>query len=289
VLKPFGKGEQLLQAVRDAHRRVQSRRVSVNNAPAPPPTSLALGKRVAVLGTKGGVGTTTIAVNLALSIRRLTREGVVLFDSDLQYGDAGLHLGLTGEHSVIDLMPHVEALDSRTVASVVIKHSSGIGLLDRPPRPELVETISGDQVRSVLSALARAYEWVIIDTGRFYDERSLGSLDLADVQVVVLTATLGALRNARQYLALAERLGYSKDRMCFVLNRSNSTGGLSVDDVASVVGTRQLVKLPSMGARLTQAMNDGRSAIGSHFQEAFEPLVARVRELAAATAPDLRR
>ncbi|MBV8717381.1 MAG: response regulator [Chloroflexi bacterium] len=287
VLKPFGNGESLLQTVRETHQRLQGRRVTTVTK-APPPVSLALGKRIAVLGTKGGVGSTTVAANLALSLRRQTQRSVLLFDADLQYGDAGIHLGMAGEHSVIDLLPHIDALDSSTIESAVAKHGSGVGLLDRPNRPELVDTVSSDHMRSVLSALARSYEWVVTDTARFYDERALASLDVADVQVIVMTATLGALRNVHQYLGLAERLGYSRERMIFVLNRANSTGGLTFDDVAGVVGTRQILKLPSVGAQLTESINDGRPTLGAQFQQAFDPLVAKVREMAAAVAPDAR-
>src|SRR5438477_5100634 len=71
VLKPFGNGEQLLQSVRDAHRRVQSRRVGLAHE-LQPPSTLAIGRRIAVLGTKGGVGCTTVATTLALALRRKT-------------------------------------------------------------------------------------------------------------------------------------------------------------------------------------------------------------------------
>jgi pilus assembly protein CpaE len=282
VLKPFGNGEHLLQSVRDAHRRAQGRRVVVDEgAPKPPPSTLALGRRIAVLGTKGGVGGTMVATMLALALRRKTQESVVLFDCDLQLGDAGLLLGATGERSVLDLLPHVDALDSALLAQVISQHSSGVGLLDRPAQPELAEALSGDHVRSILSALARAYDWVVVDTSHFYDERTLGVLDGSDVQIIVLTGHLGALRNARQYLSLAERLGYPKERMCFVLNRSNSIGGLTLDDIASVLGTNQIFRLPSVGAQLTHALNDGRPMPTDQFAQAFEPLVEKVLGVSA--------
>jgi len=132
VLKPFGNGELLLQSVRDAYQRLQSRNVLLTHAPAPPPVGLALGKRIAVVGTKGGVGSTTVAATLALALRRKTQGSVVLFDCDVQLGDAGLHLGVTGEHSILDLLPHVDALDSSMLAQVIQRHPSGVGILDRP-------------------------------------------------------------------------------------------------------------------------------------------------------------
>lgn len=286
VLKPFGNGEPLLRAVRDAHQRLQTRRVHTTDAAfQPPPVTLALGKRVAVLATKGGMGATTVATHLALSLRRRTQGSVVLFDCDIQSGDAALHLGVSAEHSVVDLLPQLEGLDSSTLAQVIAAHHTGVGVLDRPVQPELAESITGDHVRTILSALARAYDWVIVDTPHFYDERTLAVLDRSDVQVIVLAGHLGALRNARQYLALAERLGYAKDRMCFVLNRANSIGGLTLDDICSVLGTRELFRLPSLGAQPTQAVNDGRPLPSNQFAQAFEPIVEKVRTIAAAAVP----
>jgi pilus assembly protein CpaE len=289
VLKPFGNGEELLRTVRDAYRRMQSRRVSMTDMPAPPPMSLMLGKRIAVIGTKGGVGTTTVATHLALALRRTTQESVIVFDSDLQYGDAALHLALTSKHSIVDLVQRVDALDSATLSRVTTAHPTGVALLDRPPQPELAETLNCNHLRSVMTALARSYDWTVVDTARFYDDKTLAVLDQADIQVIVLTASLGSLRNARQYLGLSERLGYPKDRMCFVLNRANSTGGLSIDDITRVLGTRELIRLPSGGAQLTQAINDGRQALSNQFSSAFDQLVTMVRRLAADVAPSARR
>jgi len=289
VLKPFGNGEKLLQTVREAHLRVHARRGSVANVATPLPQSLTLGKRIAVVGTKGGVGCTTVATSLALALRRQTQQSVILFDSDVQHGDAGLHLGLTGEHSVLDLIQHIDALDSATLGSVIVKHASGIGLLDRPSQPEMAEAFSSEHVRAIVGALARAHEWIVTDTARFFDERTLGALDVADIQVIVLTGNLGALRNARQFLGLADRLGYPKERMCFVLNRANSTAGLTIEDVAAVVGTQHILQLPSAGAQLTEAVNDGRQLSGNRFSQAIDMLVARVCELSGASVPRVKR
>jgi pilus assembly protein CpaE len=283
VLKPFGNGEQLLQSVRDAHRRVQGRRVTLSGG-GPAPSNIALGRRIAVLGTKGGVGGTTVATALTLALRRKTKQSVVLFDCDVQLGDAGLHLGVTGKRSVMDLVPNIDALDSALLGQVIMPHSSGVGFLDRPSQPELAETLTGDHVRSILSSLARAYDWVVVDTTHFYDERTLGVLDGADVQVIVLTGHLGALRNARQYLGLAQRLGYPKEHMCFVLNRANSIGGLTLDDIAGVLGTKQIFRLPSLGAQLTVSLNDGRPVSTDVFSQAFDPIVEKFRQLSALSA-----
>jgi pilus assembly protein CpaE len=94
------------------------------------------------------VGRTLVAVSLALTLRQLTGESVVLMDADFLFGDADLHLKLTTERSVLDLLPHIEALDSKMVNQVVGKYPNGVHLLARPPRPEQADAIKDGDVRS---------------------------------------------------------------------------------------------------------------------------------------------
>src|ERR1700730_1760039 len=129
------------------------------------------------------------------------------------------------------------------------------------------------------------YDWVVLDTPPSYDDRMLAVLDMADVYIVVVAAHVGALRNTRHFLDVAGKLGYSEDRMCFVLNRANSATDLAINDVASVVGTRRIFQLPSAGAQPTQAVNHGRAFLEEYprgpFARAIQTLAEHVRLMAA--------
>ena len=288
VLKPFGDGAELLETIRDTHERLLDRQLRTdlpgNGEISAPAVPRRLGKRVAVFGAKGGVGRTLVAVSLALAMRQLTQESVVLMDADFLFGDADLHLNLTTERSILDLLPHIEALDSKLVDQVVGKHSSGVHLLARPPRPEQADAIKDGDVRTLVSSLGMMYEWVVLDTPPSYDDRMLAVLDLADVYVVVLAPHLGALRNTRHFLEVAKKLGYSEDRMCFVLNRANTSTDLALNDVASVIGTRRIFQLPSAGAQPTQAVNHGRGFLEEQprapLAKALQALAEHVRLVA---------
>jgi pilus assembly protein CpaE len=289
VLKPFGDGAKLLETIRDTYMRVLGRQLQPalpsNGQIAEPGGPRRLGKRVAVFGAKGGVGRTLVAVSLALALRQLTRESVVLMDADFLFGDVDLHLNLTTERSILDLLPHIEALDSKLVDQVVGKHSSGVHLLARPPRPEQADAIKDGDVRILVSSLSMLYEWVVLDTPPSYDDRMLAVLDLADVYVVVLAPHLGTLRNTRHFLEVAKKLGYSEDRMCFVLNRANTSTDLALNDVAAVVGTRRIFQLPSAGAQPTQAVNHGRGFLEEQprgpLAKALQSLAEHVRMVAS--------
>jgi pilus assembly protein CpaE len=291
VLKPFGDGAALLLSIRETHARMHGRQLHLESPDMGPigahVAPARLGKRVAVFGAKGGLGRTLVAVSLALDLRQLTKESVVLMDADFMFGDADLHLGLSALRSIMDLLPHIEALDSQLVAQVVGQHSSGVHLLARPPRPEQADAIKDVHVRTLVSSLAMLYQWVVLDTPPSYDDRMLAVLDLADVYVVVLAPHLGALRNTRHFLDVARKLGYSEDRMCFVLNRASTSTDLGLDDVASVIGTRRILQLPSGGAQPTQAANHGRGFLEeqprSPLARALHAVAEQVRLMAAAS------
>jgi pilus assembly protein CpaE len=284
VLKPFGDGTHLLQTVRDVYSRLQARQLQFGDitpmaGPASPPK---FGERIVVFGTKGGVGKTSIAVELALALRQQTQQTALLFDADFLSGDANIHLDLPSEHSIIDVLPHTDSLDSRLLDLVTIAHSSGIHLLAAPPRPEQADVITAAHVRALLSMMGNAYDYVVTDTQAWYDERMLAVLDLADLYVVVLVPDMGALRSTRYFIEVANKLGYPMDRMLFVLNRATDQSRLRLDDISSALGTRRIIQLPSVGREVSDAINDGRPLVlhqpRSTFTRAILGLAEQVRQ-----------
>jgi len=262
VLKPFGAGVQLFQTIRDVHGRSSGRRMQVVSAGALDPSRRPrVGKRVVVLGPKGGVGSTTVAVNLALLLRDPGQASVALLDADFLGGDSTLHLDLAPKRTILDLVPHIDALDARLIDQVMTRHRGGLHVLARPTNPEQAEVLTAHHLRTVLSSLAQMYDAVVIDTAPTYDDRMLAVLELADLYVLVLTPHLGTLRSARHFLHVARTLGFPDDRMCFVLNRASTMAGLSLDDVANALGSRAIQQLPTAGPELTQAINEGRPPV----------------------------
>jgi pilus assembly protein CpaE len=280
VLKPFGDGAQLLQTVRDVHARMQGRRLQLGAfeptaAPAAPPK---FGERIVVFGAKGGVGKTAVAVGLALALHLQTHESVLLFDADFVFGDANIHLNLATELSIIDLLPHIDALDSRLLDRVTAKHSSGIQLLAAAPRPEQADVITGSHVRALLSMMGNTFDYVVSDTHAAYDERMLGALDLADAYVVVFTPEMGSLRSTRHFIEVAGKLGYPVDRMHFVLNRASDQSRLRFDDIAAAIGTRQILQIPNVGRELSDSINDGRPLLLHQPRSAFSRAIQTLAE-----------
>lgn len=288
VLKPFGNGKQLFDTIREVHGRSSARRMQVIGGPSDGRFRPRIGKRVVVFGSKGGAGGTTVAVNVAVALKEVSRASVALIDADFLSGDAAIHLGLKAERTILDLVPHIDALDARLVEQVMVVHRGGLHVLARPTNPEQAEVLTAEHVRTIFSSLAQMYDEVVIDTALTYDDRMLGVLDLADLYIVVLTPHMGSLRSAHHFLQVARALGYPEDRMTFVLNRASHLAGLAIDDIGGVLGTRRILQIPTGGPEVLQAVNDGkplvqhqaRSSVARALQTLTEQVRARIGEAA---------
>ncbi|HYN88391.1 MAG TPA: response regulator, partial [Ardenticatenaceae bacterium] len=189
------------------------------------------GKIVVVFSTKGGVGKTTIAVNLAVALHKRTRGRVALFDADFFFGDVDAHLNLPPDRNVLDLIGHLDELYRALADQVLVPHPSGIHVLLSPFRPEEAELITAEHVTRLLEFLAEIYEYIVVDCQAIYDNQMLVVLEHADALMVVVTPEVGPLRNASVFMELATKLGLPDSRVSIILNRSNSNVGLDNEEI----------------------------------------------------------
>jgi len=281
VLKPIRDGEEIASTIRTVRQRFQERRAllshpggTVTAAAAPP----RLGRRAAIFSAKGGQGKTMIAVNLALTLRTMTEKRVTLVDADLRFGDANVLLDMPFGHSVVDLLPHIDQLDSNLLEQVLVKHSSGLEVLMRPERPELAETITAHHIEQLLTVMPRLFDYVVVDCELSYDEKLLAVLDRADYILLVLTPDLGVVRNTKHFLQLAETLGYPRRKIDFIINRANSNVGLSPADVERVLGQGHYFRLDSYGRQLTTSLNLGQPVALANPRSDFARVIREIAD-----------
>ncbi len=216
---------------------------------------------VAVHGAKGGVGTTTIAVNLAVALKMLTEARVALLDANLQFGDVGVALNVSVATTIVDLLSHLQDLDSDLLNRVMVAHSSGVKVLSGPSELEDAESVSSDQMRRILSALTGDFDYVVADTAATLDSVGLSVLDQAHKIVLVTTPEIPALKNTGRFLQVSRRLGYPPEKTLLVVNRAESRDSVSLSEIEKSLGLKPAATIPSAGGVFVRAVNRGEDVV----------------------------
>ncbi|HEX7491300.1 MAG TPA: response regulator [Candidatus Limnocylindrales bacterium] len=210
-------------------------------------------KVVLFYGAKGGVGTTTIAINSAIALHKELGRKVCLIDANLQFGDHRVFLDLGLDRmSVVDLA-QAQTIDTDYVKQILVKHESGIELLLAPPSPETAELVTSEHLPNIIGLLAHEFDYIIVDIDKRLDEVNLRIMDAATMIYVVMTADLPCLKNVRLVLETIGHLGYSDSKVKLILNRSNAFTGINVKNAESALKRRIDY----------QIINEYRAAIGA--------------------------
>lgn len=209
----------------------------------------------AFLGAKGGVGTTTAAVNVATDLSRLQKGSVLLVDLHLAFGDAAIYLGTEPRFSIADALENIHRLDAAFLKSLCVKTKAGPELLAAPDR-NLVLPVEAGRVRTLVDAAARHYRFVVLDLCRT-DPAVLDGLDAVKRIVVIANQELPTVRAAsRMAITLNQR--YGKDRVEVAVSRYDPNAGILQSDIERVVGSRVVHLLPSDYRVALEALNTGR-------------------------------
>ena len=224
----------------------------------------AKGQTLAVYGAKGGVGTTFVAVNLAVALRQVSNKSVVLVDANLQFGDVGLALNMRPDHTLLDLRPYLGQLDSELIDSVLVSHSSGIQLLLASLDLEANVSMSPQLLGQVLAKLEETFDYVVVDTWTVLDERTQAVLDSADKIVLLTTPQMSSLRNARLFLNPQEASEHGPETLLVTVNRYDDGGGITTQDITQVLQQRIAARLPDDGDLVMYSLNRGVPLVVSH-------------------------
>ena len=232
-------------------------------ADSPMPTSRALAtstprhrepaRVILFYGAKGGVGTTTIAINTAIALHKELGQRVCLIDANLQFGDHRVFMDVgLDKLSVVDLAT-AQGFDLDLIRQVLVKHESGIELLLAPPSPETAELVTSDHLPEIINLIVNEFDYIILDVDKRLDEVNLRLMDVAQAILVVMTADLPCLKNVRLVLETIGHLGYTDDKMKLILNRSTAFTGINVKNAESALKRRIDY----------QIINEYRAAIGA--------------------------
>ena len=271
LVKPFSSDE-LTSSIRQVYTREQEKLSRIATAPpvaAGGANAVAVrpqveredgepGRVVAVFGPKGGVGRTTLAVNLAVAAATELGQRTCLVDGSFQFGDIGVLLNLNPKNkSIADVIPELENGDIESLDAFVISHSAGIKVLLAPPSPEMAELITPAGAKRMVEALRAQNDLVVVDCPSTFNDTTLAILDQADTVLTMLSLEITSIKNIRLFLEVADQLGYSQDKIRLVLNRADSSLGIRVADVEHSIGRRVDHTIVSDGRSVVYALNRG--------------------------------
>jgi pilus assembly protein CpaE len=287
--------DELTSAIRRAGKMAHDERnkgtpripVAGNGAGVASAAVVSQGKLLIVYSPKGGTGSTTMAVNLAVTLHN-DETPVVLVDGDLQFGDIAVFLNEQSKNSVVDLAPRSDELDPEVVEEVMIHHSaSGLKVLASPPRPEYAESVTGDQFANVLRYLRTYYSYVIVDASSSLNDVTLAAMDACDAILLITTQDIPAIKNARLFLDLADAMKINRKRILFVMNRFDKRIGITPEkvsdsfkqEIVTIIPVDERIVIPSINRGVPFMLGDRSRPIAKSFLQLAELVRQRLLEL----------
>jgi pilus assembly protein CpaE len=228
-----------------------------------------MGRLACFYGAKGGVGTTTIAINTGIALATRLKRNVALMDANLQFGDMRVFLDLSPDSpSIVNAISEAD-LDGELLKKLLVTHHGGVELLLAPPNPESADIVAERQrthpaaLSNVLGLMRKAHDYTLIDMAKTIDDFNLQLFDEADVIFVVMTADLSCLKNVRLVLETMDSLGYERNKIQLVLNRSNAYTGINVDNAESALGRKIDYQVINEYRGAISALNSGEPFMSS--------------------------
>ena len=210
-----------------------------------------------VFSPKGGAGTTTFAVNLAISLHQQVKEDVLLIDGKMLFGHVPLHLNLRTGNSMTDLIPHLGMLDQKLIRQVVVQHVSGIYVLPSPMSIIDGQGVRPEELFHLLQALQLEFPHIIVDAGSHLDEISVTFMDASNKIMLVANPNIAALRDARQFMEVATSLSYPMDKIMLILYGAGKRLDIKQEEIENILKMKVFGIIPADGDQMRKSLNEG--------------------------------
>ncbi len=213
---------------------------------------------IAVAGASGGVGCTSIAVNLGCILAKNPSNTVALVDLDLAIGDADVFLDAIPDYSLVDVTQNVARLDFQLLKRSLTKHSSGLYLLPRPVQLQDVKLINPDSLRRVFGLLKATFTHIVIDISKAFTESDLTALELANDVIIVAQLNLPCLRNLVRLMMSFDEIEGLKDCVKVVINRVGlESGQIKLKKARETIGRDIYFQIPNDYRTMVEVRNNG--------------------------------
>jgi pilus assembly protein CpaE len=248
-----------------------------------PAVANSLGEVITVCGARGGLGATTVAVNLATRLATLTAAETALVDLDLQRGDVAAFLNLTPVNSLANFAAASSEIDDLFLASALTRHSNGVFVLPAPPEIDEADSVGHDEVKLALDLLRARFRYTVVDTARTITIATAAALEASRRILLISDLSVPGVRSARRTVDLLTRLGVPLEHVELLVTEAVA-GPVSVQDAARAVGKQPFFVIPRDEGSAAEAMNLGAPLNGkpTKLALAMTELAAKVAGVSAA-------
>jgi pilus assembly protein CpaE len=232
------------QTLRSARTRHQATLELLLHPPAEGSAAPTAGFVVTVFGPKGGVGKTTLATNLGISLARRTRAKVAVVDTDAYFGDVALTMGLEAEKTLADWLAQAELGRIADVTPYLVQHPSGVWVLPArhaggvhaPPDPDAIATL--------IRMVASSFDFVVVDTPGAFGPAVAAALDESTTALLVTSADMASVKDARISMDSLREEGFGEDRLKLVVNHATNANSVTDQDIARTVQADVFLTIP---------------------------------------------
>lgn len=215
-------------------------------------------KIISTFSNKGGIGKTSIAVNLALEIAQMSKEKVALLDLNLQLGDVSTFLDMTPSFAMDYIADNINHLSGDDLLKSMTRYkNTSLYVIADPLSIDKSKEISANQIEAILNALKKTFSYVIIDIGTNIDSKTITALNYSDLILLIAIVNLPAIRSTQRCMDLFKQLGYSNDKIKLVLNRYMENEDIKASDIEEVVNQKVYWKIPNNYLTMMSAINKG--------------------------------
>ena len=206
----------------------------------------AVSKRITVFGTKGGVGKSFLAVNLAVGLMDKNKKRVSLIDTNYQFGDIALMMDLHPKYSVYDILPVIEQLDPKILDSFLTTHSSGVKVLPAPlDISTSLQGVNSKTTMKILDTISRMSDYIVIDTSSYFSEYVLNIFKDTDYLVIVSSKDTPSIKNLKIVLQILEQIKFPEENIYIILNRADSKVGITIEEIEETIQRKIDIAIPS--------------------------------------------
>jgi pilus assembly protein CpaE len=218
------------------------------------------GRITSVFSTKGGLGVTTLATNLAVCLAERTPDGTILVDLDTRQSDVATFLNLRYTYSVLDALESLERLDDSLLQGLLVKHASGLMVLPGPTRIERGQ-LPAERVQAALEIIRSHFGHVVLDLRHDFDPGTIAALEASDSILYLTSLTVSALRSGSAGLAALRHLGLNLQRVKVVVMRDGTGEDVTLKHAQEALGVPVYWRTPSDYATVVSSINSGQPVV----------------------------